>query len=139
MAMGKNILICGSADKKKHDNEKGSSRVTVTIIRCGNAANRSAATFWLCEGKQVNPDFSDDFLKRHGAEAFSTIIMTESAFLTTQAWKRLVPNLAASLRQIVEDAAKTLGIDAHTASKLKCFLALDGFKVFYLSLLIYFE
>ena len=128
MATGKNIKICGSRDKKKHDNEKGSSRDSVTNIRCGNAANRQAATFILLAGKKRNPDFSDDFLVRNGAAPGSTIIMTESAFLTKVAWSRLVPLLCKSLRQIVEDAAKTLGIDAHTASKLQALLAFDGFK-----------
>ena len=33
MATGKNIKIAGSFDKKKHDNEKGSSRSSITSIR----------------------------------------------------------------------------------------------------------
>ena len=33
MATGKNIKIVGSSDKKKHDNEKGSSRDSITNIR----------------------------------------------------------------------------------------------------------
>ena len=55
MATGKNIKIVGSADKKKHDNKKGSSRDSVTSIRCGNAANRQAATFMLLAGKSLTP------------------------------------------------------------------------------------
>ena len=55
--------------------------------------------------------------------------MTESAFLTMDVWKRIVPLLCNSLRSIVEDACKTLGIDPHTASKLLIALAFDGFKV----------
>ena len=128
LATGKNIRIVGSADKKKHDNERGSSRDSITIIRCGNAANRSAATFFLLVGKKKNQDYSDHFLAHHGAAEGSTIIMTESAFLNIPAWRKLVPKLSSSIRQIVEDAAKTFGIDGHTASKLKAMLALDGFK-----------
>ena len=139
MACGKNILIVGSADKKKHDNEKGSSRDSITVIRCGNTANRQAATFILLEGKKRNEDYSDDFLARNGAAPGSTIIMTESAFLTKEAWMLLVPLLCKSQRSIVEDAAKTLGIDAHAASKLKIVDAFDGFKVHLDSeMLVYF-
>ena len=54
--------------------------------------------------------------------------MTESAFLTNEAWAQLVPLLCVSLRKIVEEAARTLGIDAHTASKLMIILSFDGFK-----------
>ena len=151
MATGKNIKIVGSCDKKKHDNEKGTSRATITSIRyaiactlillrlhsycythpsrCGNAANRQAATFMLLEGKKRNPDFTNAFLVQHGAASGSTIYMTESAFLTKEVWKQIVPLLCTSLRTIVEEACKTLGIDAHTASKLLVALAFDGFKV----------
>ena len=65
------------------------------------------------------------------------VIMTESAFLTISAWRELVPALTTSIRQIVKDAAKTLGIDTQTVSKLKCMLAFDGFKVRMLGNLIY--
>ena len=98
-------------------------------IRCGNAANRQASTFMLLKGKSRNPDFSDAFLERNGAAKFSTIIMTENAFLTREAWVQLVPLLAKSLRLIVEDAAKTFGIDPETASKLKIILSFDGFGI----------
>ena len=128
MATGKNIKIVGSKEKKKHDNEKGSSRDSMTNIRCGNAANRQAATFMLLAGKKRNDDYSDDFLLRNGAAPGSTILMTESAFLCKEAWTQLVPMLCKSLRSIVQDAAQTFGIDAHTASKLKIVLSFDGFK-----------
>lgn len=54
--------------------------------------------------------------------------MTESAFLTKDSWTQVVPPLRTSLRGIVEDAARTLGIDSHTSSKLLIDLAFDGFK-----------
>ena len=54
--------------------------------------------------------------------------MTESAFLTNEVWTQLVPTLCCSLRLIAEEAAKTLGVDAETAGKMKIVLSFDGFK-----------
>jgi len=128
MATGKNFRICGSAEKKKHDNEKGSSRASITGIRCGNAANQQGPTFLLLAGKRRNPDYSDDFLVKNGAAPGSTIIMTESAFLTNEAWVKMVPILARSLRDIVEVACRPLGISKQQAFQLKIILSFDGFK-----------
>ena len=75
-----------------------------------------------------NPDFSDEFLVRHGSAQFSKIIMTESAFLTDEAWKKLVPFLIQGLRHVVREAAAKYGIDAKTADKLLIVLTFDGFK-----------
>ena len=54
--------------------------------------------------------------------------MTESGFLTDEAWKELVPLLIKGLRLKVREAAAKFGIDAATADKLTIALTFDGFK-----------
>ena len=100
------------------------------MIRCGAPANISASTFWLLTGKTRNPVFTDEFLVEHGAAPFSSIIMTENAFLTDDAWRQLVPLLIKGIRyQVATAAARLCGIDVETAKKLLVALAFDGFKV----------
>ena len=100
----------------------------MTQLRSGNAANASGPTFWLLSGKERNPAYTDEFLRQHGAAAFSSIIMTANAFLTDDAWKLIVPLLIKGLRKIVEDRAYTLGVDRATAARLLIGLTFDGFK-----------
>ena len=80
-------------------------------------------------GNMVSTMFTDEFLLRHGAAPHSTIIMTPSGFLTSEAWVDIVPRLCKGLRaQVVKTAAK-YGIDEATANKLLVALFFDGFGV----------
>ena len=54
--------------------------------------------------------------------------MTETGFLTDQAWAQMVPNLIRGIRKVVIDKAGTLGIDEVTAKQLLIGLTFDGFK-----------
>ena len=103
-------------------------RDTITLIRCGNAANQSGPTCICPSGNVRNPHFTDAYLERHGAAKFSTIVMTPSGYLTDDAWQKYVPFLIQGLRHQVELAAAKLGIDKETASKLLIGLTFDGFK-----------
>ena len=100
----------------------------MTIIRCGFPANASGPSYFLLSGKAKNPAYSDEYLVRHGAAPFSTIIMTESGFLTDEAWKELVPLLIKGIRWKVQQAATKLGISSEKDDQLLIGLTFDGFK-----------
>lgn len=48
----------------------------------------------------MRKEFTDAFLREHGAAAYSKIIMTPSGYLTDEAWKKIVPFLILGLRQV---------------------------------------
>ena len=98
------------------------------MIRCGSPSNVSGPTFFLLKGKTLSDIYTDEYLVRFGAAKFSSIIMTENAFLTDDAWKQIVPKLIKGLRHQIVIAAAKLGIDKETADKLKMALTFDGFK-----------
>ena len=88
------------------------------MIRSGFPSNASGPTFFLPAGKRRNEVYTDAFLERHGAVQYSTIIMTETGFLTDKSWKIIVPNLSKGIRKVMSDHAATLGIGRATAAKL---------------------
>ena len=101
----------------------------MTQIRCGFASNAQGPTFFLPPGKTRKPAYTDEFLVKHGAAPFSTVIMTKTGFLTDDAWVEIVPRLIKGVRAVVEAKAKELVIDAATASKLLIGLLFDGCKI----------
>ena len=104
------------------------ARDSITFIRCGFPANVSGPSFFLPAGKVRNPCFTDEYLHRHGAAKFSSIIMTPNGFLTDEAWQQIVPLLIKGIRHQVVKAAASFGIDKVAADKLLVGLTFDGFK-----------
>ena len=98
-------------------------------MRSGFAAGKSGPTFFLPAGKIKNPIYTDEYLERHGAAKFSTVIMTPSGYLTTEAWPILVPRLSKGIRFKVAEVCKRYGISGEKAAKLLVALTFDGFKV----------
>ena len=104
-AMGKIIKVIGSKARKKHENQNGASRCSITMIRSGCPApdpkDTAGPTFFLLTGTTCKPEYSQDFLELKGAAKYSKIIMTDNAYLTDEAWKQLCPSLTAGLRHKV--------------------------------------
>ena len=85
LASDGNVRIIGDAAKCKHEIESGSSRISITLLRCGNAAGIQGPVFWLLKGKKRPKGLNDAFLRRHGAPPGSSVIMTDNAFMTNEA------------------------------------------------------
>lgn len=119
MASGYNKTVVGSKSKVKHDDTRGTSRISITLVRCGNAAGNSGPTFFLLAGKHRKPAYTPAFLEEFGAAPQSDIVMTPSAFMTDDAWSELIPRLAKGLRMmpVVAD---------HPGAWI--LLSLDGYK-----------
>ena len=57
------------------------------MVRTGSVAGTTGPTIFLLKGaKQNRKEFSDEFLVKYGCAPGSTIIMTESAYMTDEAW-----------------------------------------------------
>ncbi len=81
-----NAHVFGSADKKKHEKILQDSRIPITIVRTGTIAGTTGPTIFVLKGTQSRSAYNDEFLMRHGMAEGSTIIMTENAYMTDDAW-----------------------------------------------------
>ena len=123
------MVIALSHTHTHQDNQNASSRDSITMIRCGCAGNLSGPTFFLLAGTECRSEYTDAFLRKHGAAPYSTIIMTPSAFLTSVAWRKLIPLLEKGIRHQLATKAAELGVNPVTIQKLLVGLSFDGFKV----------
>ncbi len=119
MAAGYKTKVYGTQQKTKHDDNRGTSRVSITLVRCGNAANNEGPCFFLLQGKHRRAAYTRKYLEEHGAPVHSDIIMTPSAFMTDEAWAELVPKLVEGIRAmpVIRDHPEAYVL-----------LTLDGFK-----------
>lgn len=97
--------IVGVKKKKKHEANQGDSRVSITVVECGNAAGVDGPTKYLLAGEQIprylNSQFgSSKWLERHGAPPNSFVVMTPNAYMTNEAWDENAEKLAQGIRKM---------------------------------------
>jgi hypothetical protein len=80
------LHVFGSADKKKHEKLLQDLCVSITVVRTGTVAGDTGPTIFLLKGTKKRAFFTNDFFVRHGMAIGSTIIMTENAYMTDDAW-----------------------------------------------------
>lgn len=97
-ASSSHLHVIGSTDRKKHEKILHDSRCSITMYRTGSVAGDTGPTVFLLEGERIRSNFTDKMLKKHGAKEGSTIVMTPTAFMTEEAWKRMTPSLVKGLR-----------------------------------------
>lgn len=83
------VKILGAADKKKHERKVSDCRASITMFRSGVTVGSNGPTGFLMKGKKKRAGYTDGLLLRHGCEPGSTLIMTENAFMTNEAWIEL--------------------------------------------------
>lgn len=98
LASNGDVSIIGDKQKKKHEVTTAGSRVSITVYRLGNAAGSDGPTVFMPPGKYRKAGFSDAFLLKHGAAPGSTIVMTDSGYMTEAAWVEMAPVVAAGIR-----------------------------------------
>ena len=83
-----NLHVIACAEKKKHEKLLQDTRVSITMVRIGSVGGTTGPTIFLLKGAKQNrrKEFSDEYLVRHGCAPGSTIVMTESAYMTDVAW-----------------------------------------------------
>ena len=94
------LKIIGSADKKKHEKLLQDSRVSITIVRTGTVWGTNGPTVFLVKGDKVRRGFTEDFLVRYGCAAGSTVIATENAYMTDDAWLKVSEAIVRGYRQL---------------------------------------
>eukprot|EP00978_Attheya_sp_CCMP212_P000306 scaffold593_cov31-Attheya_sp.AAC.1 len=97
-----NIRIVAAANKKKHEKILQDSRFSITVVRTGNTNGSTGPTIFLGKGTHANrhKDMTDEWLLQQGMAPGSTIIMTENAYMTNEAWIQAAPHLMKGYRQM---------------------------------------
>ena len=94
------VYVIGEKGVAKHEKKLVDSRVSITMYRLGSIGGSDGPVFFLMTGKQRKPAFTDNFLRNHGAPKGSSIIMTENAFMTDEAWERMAPLAVEGIRSM---------------------------------------
>ena len=93
------LRIIGSAEKKHHDKNTSDSRVSITAVRCGNAAGTNGPVVFLAYEQNVSRTFSKRCLeKNYGLPKGSTVLMNSSAYMDDATWILCVKAMAAGIR-----------------------------------------
>ena len=101
MACGGYLRIVGASEKERHDKNNGDSRLSVTMVRCGSAGGDNGPVVFLAQGEKMECSaLSDENLVRiYGLPVGSTVIMTESGYMTDKAWMETVEKIAPGMRE----------------------------------------
>jgi hypothetical protein len=86
-------MVIAEHGNKKAEKKCQDSRESVTLYHTGTPGGTIGPTAFLLKGKMVQSGFTDNFLLRNGATQGSTIVMTESAFMTEKAWDMMTPKM----------------------------------------------
>ena len=92
--------VIGSRNKKKHEKNIADTRASITAYRTGAVGGSQGPTVMLMKGTRKRTGYSNSFLVKHGCCKGSTVIMTDSAFMTTAAWEEMTPCLMIGYRSM---------------------------------------
>ena len=99
-ANGAEVTIVGDAHRRKHEKDTASSRVSISVYRTGSTAGSTGPSVILPPGVRKATGWTDAFLVTHGAAPGSTIVMTDSGYMTEEAWRECAPSVIAGIRNM---------------------------------------
>ena len=116
------LKIIGDKGKKRHDKNVADNRLSLTVVRCGNAAGNNGPVVFIGTGQnqKLNRLFRPSRLTKHyNLPAGSKMILNKSAYMDDETWVSVVQAMAPGIRQmpVIRD---------HPDWEL--LLTLDGFK-----------
>jgi hypothetical protein len=94
------VKVIGAANRKKHKKKSAHCQLSFSLYRTGAVAGDTGPTIFLMKGKTKRHGFTDQYLRSNGCAIGSTVIMTENAFMTVDAWELVTPNIILGLRNI---------------------------------------
>ena len=93
------LKIIGAAEKRHHNKNIADSRVSVTVVRCSNAAGANGPIIFVASGQNANRTFSNYRLeKTYGLPKDSTILCNSSAYMDDATWLKCVKAMAPGIR-----------------------------------------
>ena len=94
------VRVIGSTGKRKHEKKTNDSRDSITMYRTGSVVGATGPTAFLLAGQKIRAGYTEKWLRQHGAADGSTLVMTPTAFMTTEAWERITPSIVRGYRAI---------------------------------------
>ena len=85
---------------KKHKKNVSDFCAYCTMYRAGTSGGSNVPTAFIMKGKKIMTGYTDKMQKYNGADHGSTVVMTENAFMTEEAWLTLTPNLIEGYREM---------------------------------------
>ena len=85
--------VIGSADIRKQEKNVDDCRASITVYRTGTPVGDQGPTAFLMKGEKKRNVYSKKFLTKHGAAPGLEVVMTETAFMTIEAWEKITPML----------------------------------------------
>ena len=95
-------MIVGDRKKRKHCKSTQNSRVSITVVECGNAAGCDGPSMYLMQG-QIPGNLkglfgNSSWLEKSGAPPRSFVVPTPTAYMTDDAWDAAAEPLASGIR-----------------------------------------
>ena len=120
------VRVIGSKDVRKQEKNIDDSRCSITAYRTGTVMGDQGPTAFLMKGEKIKRGFKkEELLTKFGAAPGSSVIMTETAFMTTEAWEKMTPVLVSGYRKINKYVAAN--------PQWWCLEILDGFGAHFCS------
>jgi hypothetical protein len=94
------VKVVGAANMKKHEKKSADCRSAVSLYRMGAVAGDTGTHIFLMKGKTKLHGFTDQFLRSNGCALGYTVIMTENAFMTVDAWESMTQNVIIRLSNV---------------------------------------
>jgi hypothetical protein len=94
------VKVIGAANRKKHEKKSADCRSSISLYHTGAVAGDTGPTIFLMKGNTKRHGFTDHYVRSNVCAIGSTVIMTENAFMTVDAWERMTPNIILGLRNI---------------------------------------
>ena len=92
------MKIIGEFDRKKQEKKVYDCHASCKMYQNGIAGGSNLPTAFVMKGKIVNTGYTYKMLKENGAKHGSTVVMTDNAFMTEEAWLKLTPNIIEGYR-----------------------------------------
>jgi hypothetical protein len=92
------LRVVASADKKKQEKLLQDCRCSITVVRTGTMSGTTGPTYFLLKGATRKKSFTDAYLVKYGMKPGSTIIMTENAYMTDDAWLQVSKEIVKGYR-----------------------------------------
>ena len=80
-------------EKEKHEKNIADTRGSITAYQTGAVGGSEGPNVMLMKRTRKRTGYSNRFLEKHGCFQGSTVIMADSAFMTTAAWEAMTPCL----------------------------------------------
>jgi hypothetical protein len=103
LAQDGKVKIIGEKDRKKHESTNNAGRISITMYRTGFASGAVGPTAFLPPGKRRDANYTDAYLEKYGAAFGSTVVMTDSGYMTEDAWEAITPSQIRGIRKVVDN------------------------------------